>query len=46
MNKDVLFTSCGSSKISLLTTNDEVEMFKDLSPSSPFTLHVSDNDII
>lgn len=46
MNKDVLITSYSFPQIFLLAPDDELEIFTDLSPSEPYTLHVSDNEII
>ncbi|VDI04261.1 Hypothetical predicted protein [Mytilus galloprovincialis] len=44
LNKSVLLTSFH--QICQLAANDESTVFKDLSPNLPYTLHVSDNEII
>ncbi|CAC5400483.1 unnamed protein product [Mytilus coruscus] len=45
-NKGILFTSDDYSKIIHLASDDKLKVFKNLSPSLPFALSVSDNDII
>ncbi|XP_052103606.1 uncharacterized protein LOC127737113 [Mytilus californianus] len=45
-NKGILFTSDDYSKIIHLASNDKLKVFKNLSPSLPFALSVSENDVI
>ncbi|CAC5400486.1 unnamed protein product [Mytilus coruscus] len=46
VNEGVLITSSSFPQICLLAADNELKVYTDLSPSEPFTLHVSDNEII
>lgn len=46
LNKDVYLASSSFRQICYLAADDKLKVLKNLSPCEPFTLHVSDNEII